>query len=610
MKLLKKALPLCILALALAICIATLTPKVQAASSGSCGENLTWNLTDAGKLTISGTGDMETFDWAGAPWYEVRDSVKTVVIEDGVTSVAPYAFYRCYKLETAKLPEGIVSIGKSAFEGCTAMKSVNFGSSLTTIGVFAFKDCSKLTKLTFPLSVTRIEGGAFYNCTAMQDVYIADPLAWCKIDFEDRNSNPMQYAYSMYLHGGQEIYSIRLDETVTEIPAFAFKGCSFLSSVSMPETVTSIGEGAFYACSNLGRFTMPKAVTFIGTDAFALCDSLSTLNVSDIGAWCQIEFENPGANPLLKAKRMTVDGETLTSAEIPEGVTAISDYAFYWCDYLKDLVIPESLTAIGTDAFASCTALENIYYAGTESQWSSIAIGDGNRFLENATIHFEQTTPTEPTVPEETEPAPTEPEPTNPDDNWNFVISDGGATINSYKGISGDLVVPAKLGGCPVVAIGYAAFYDDWSLTSIVLPKSVTTIDQYAFNGCQYLTAITLGEKVTTIGKNALNGCNALKHIYYSGTAEQFRAISVGSNNKPLNKVTFHYEFAYGETAGDFTDDSSVSNEDVVYLLWYTLFPESFPLPADGDLNHDGQVTNEDVVVLLWHTLFPEENPL
>lgn len=59
---------------------------------------------------------------------------------------------------------------------------------------------------------------------------------------------------------------------------------------------------------------------------------------------------------------------------------------------------------------------------------------------------------------------------------------------------------------------------------------------------------------------------------------------------------------------GDMNNDSLVDNNDVLTLLWHTLFPEENPLPVSGDLNNDEKTDNEDILILLWHTLFPEEN--
>ena len=61
---------------------------------------------------------------------------------------------------------------------------------------------------------------------------------------------------------------------------------------------------------------------------------------------------------------------------------------------------------------------------------------------------------------------------------------------------------------------------------------------------------------------------------------------------------------------GDMNGDFAVNNLDVEYLLWYTLYPEDYPLLSDSDFTGDGAVNNLDVEYLLWHTLYPEDYPL
>ena len=82
--------------------------------------------------------------------------------------------------------------------------------------------------------------------------------------------------------------------------------------------------------------------------------------------------------------------------------------------------------------------------------------------------------------------------------------------------------------------------------------------------------------------------------------------ISVGSVTATM-KITIKPR---EDVVGDFTGDAVVTNEDVIYLLWHTLFPESYPLETEVDFTGDDQLTNEDVIYLLWHTLFPETYPL
>ena len=68
---------------------------------------------------------------------------------------------------------------------------------------------------------------------------------------------------------------------------------------------------------------------------------------------------------------------------------------------------------------------------------------------------------------------------------------------------------------------------------------------------------------------------------------------------------------AAADVVGDFTGDGFVNDEDVIYLLWHTVFPEDYPLNGkEADFNGDSLVNDEDVIYLLWHTLMADEYPL
>ncbi|MBQ2541095.1 MAG: leucine-rich repeat domain-containing protein, partial [Paludibacteraceae bacterium] len=142
------------------------------AESGTCGENLTWDLT-GGVLTISGTGTMTDYTYSDhAPWYDNRSSITSVTIENGVTSIGKYAFYECSSLTSVSIPNTVTSIGTATFSGCSGLTSITIPSSVTTIGVSAFSGCSGLTSLTIPNSVKIIEGSAFYKCTSLTSIII------------------------------------------------------------------------------------------------------------------------------------------------------------------------------------------------------------------------------------------------------------------------------------------------------------------------------------------------------------------------------------------------------------------------------------------------------
>ena len=143
----------------------------NAPTSGTCGENATWTLS-GDTLTISGTGEMK--NWAGisdyTPWYSSHNSIKTVIIQAGITSIGDHAFDSCYYLTSVTIPNSVTSIGKDAFSCCYNLTSVTIPNSVTSIGDDAFDQCSSLTSVTIPNSVTFIGDGVFYYCYRLRSV--------------------------------------------------------------------------------------------------------------------------------------------------------------------------------------------------------------------------------------------------------------------------------------------------------------------------------------------------------------------------------------------------------------------------------------------------------
>ena len=122
---------------------------VEKVASGTCGENLTWTLDDAGTLTISGTGAMAYWtDYKRQPWYDYQKSIKSVVIEDGVTSIGDYAFSMCESLTSVMIPDTVINIGNCVCYGCTGLTSVKIPVCVTDIGSSSFTNCTSLTDIT------------------------------------------------------------------------------------------------------------------------------------------------------------------------------------------------------------------------------------------------------------------------------------------------------------------------------------------------------------------------------------------------------------------------------------------------------------------------------
>ena len=104
---------------------------------------------------------------------------------------------------------------------------------------------------------------------------------------------------------------------VISIGYSAFYNCDSLTSITIPDSVTSLGEFAFYSCGSLISITISKSVTSIGNRAFEYCNSLNSVNITDLAAWCSIDFYGSMSNPLFYSKSLYINGTLATNITIP-----------------------------------------------------------------------------------------------------------------------------------------------------------------------------------------------------------------------------------------------------------------------------------------------------
>ena len=208
--------------------------------SGTCGENLTWTLDDEGVLTITGTNLM-----SNAPWSTYKDSIKSVVIGEGVMSVCDNAFYECTNLEEVSLPKGLDTIGSSAFRGCSSLEKINIPASVTYISDRAFCDCSKIKEITLPNKIIYLSDLTFYGCSSLTSITIPERVA---------------HTGSAVFTKCTSLKNVVINGTMQTLEYSMFAGCSALESVSLPKSLKSINTGAFADCTSL------KNVYFGGTE--------------------------------------------------------------------------------------------------------------------------------------------------------------------------------------------------------------------------------------------------------------------------------------------------------------------------------------------------------
>ena len=282
------------------------------------------------------------------------------------------------------------------------------------------------------------------------------------------------------------IDGIKYDVVTKAKQAMVIKGGNYSGEIVIPSeityndviySVTSIGVEAFYNCTGLTSITIPNSVTSIGSRAFQYCSGLKEVHISDLTAWCNIDFGSYNTNPLYYAKNLYLNNELVTELVIPNDVTKIKSYAFFYCFGLTSIEIPNNVTSIGDYAFQGCTGL------------TSVVIPNSVTFI-GVEAFRDCTGLTSIEIP-------------------NSVTRIANLAFSGCTGLTGELVIPNS-----VTSIGEYAFSSGIQLTNVEIPNSVTSIEKGAFYNCSSLTSVTIGSGVKYIYTEAFAKCSDLTDIY------------------------------------------------------------------------------------------------
>ena len=432
-------------------------------ASGSCGADATWELYSDGALSIRGTGSLTNPAYAGAvAWSAYRESIRTVEVASGITNLPDFAFFGCSALETVSFAEGsqLTTIGGSAFNGCTSLKELTLPQGVKTIYGNAFRSCSNLVSVYLPDTVSYITGGAFRDCgqvvlSVAYNSYAKQYAIRNGIAYVEREravtasgSCGADATWELYSDGAlsirgtgsltnpayagavawsayrESIRTVEVASGITNLPDFAFFGCSALETVSFAEgsQLTTIGGSAFNGCTSLKELTLPQGVKTIYGNAFRSCSNLVSVYLPDTvsyitggafrdcgqvvlsvaynsyakqyairngiayvereravtasgscGADATWELYSDGAlsirgtgsltNPAYAgAVAWSAYRESIRTVEVASGITNLPDFAFFGCSALETVSFAEGsqLTTIGGSAFNGCTSLKEL----------------------------------------------------------------------------------------------------------------------------------------------------------------------------------------------------------------------------------------------------------
>lgn len=332
-------------------------------SSENDGEIIA-KLDEEGNLRITGNGKMKNWESEDeVEWKAIKENIKKVTIEEGITNIGTFAFSNCKNLQNIIIPESLIDIGAYSFCFCENLEEITLPEKLMNIGMYALTGCSKLKSIEIPQNITIIPEGLLQYCDGLTKIDLPknvkkiedNALSWTNnlesINVDENNEYISSYEGVLYNKEKTELIScpagkkstnlilpetvvtiksnafcrcnsldtITISKSIKNIEKFAFYYCTSLKTMIIPTGIETIKEGTFESCSSLGKIVIPDTVTRIENNAFYLCKNL-TIHCYENSYAEEYAKENKINYIIIKEQEEILEGETIYLANIKPNI--------------------------------------------------------------------------------------------------------------------------------------------------------------------------------------------------------------------------------------------------------------------------------------------------
>jgi len=428
-------------------------------ASGTVNSQISWVLDgDTGTLTVAGKGAIPSYRFSYAPWYDYRESVKDIVVSEGITEVGERAFYWCTNCTSVSLPDSLVAIREYGFNNLRALQTITLPPNLKTLEFCAFSECAALTSITLPDSVTEVGSSVFSNCPALISATL---------------SNGMKTIPSSMFFNDRLLRIVKLPEGITYIDSTAFSSCG-LTEITLPASLTGLGTSVFSDCRYLKNIYVAAGnPSFKSVNGVLFSSDGKTLICYPSGKYGSYSVPEGTVEIAYGAFR---GNSNLTAIYFPSTLKTIGNYSFSYCTGLYQVTFPANITRICDSAFRSCTYLSSINF-----QNESVILESGGVFAECDALYSV-------TLPQK--------------------ISEVPGYLFYGCGNLKYVTIPATAN-----KIGSSAFLDCDRLESITIPGNIKSIGRQAFDFCNRLKTITIQEGVTTLEDYCIRNAPSLTTV-------------------------------------------------------------------------------------------------